>query len=86
VLSSRPASDYLPLRMVNRTLMEVLLFIAEMGSVMDQTKSGSRIVVITGIASTTKKTVYRKPPRQQPPTCRIVLFRNSELVNGKPSR
>ena len=81
------SSDSLPLRMVGRTLIEVLLFLAQMKSVMNQTKSGSRIVLFTGPASTKKKTVRRKQPEQWLSTsCRIALIRHGELVSGQPSR
>ena len=80
-------SDSLPSSMVKRTLIEVLLFIAQMESVMNQTKSGSRIVLITGPASTKKKTVRRKQPEQRLSTsCRIALIRHGELVSVQPSR
>jgi hypothetical protein len=62
------------------------LFIAKMESVMNQTKSGSRIVLFTGPASTTKKTVCRKPPKQPKhlsTSCRIALIKYGELVSGK---
>jgi hypothetical protein len=57
-----------------------------MGSVMNQTKTSSRIVLFTGPASTTKKTVCRKPPK--PPkhlsaSSRIALIKYGQLVNGK---
>jgi hypothetical protein len=65
----------------------VLLFIAKMGSVMNQTKSGSRIVLFTGPASTKKKTVRRKQPEQRlSPSSRIALIRHDELVSGQPNR
>ena len=81
------SSDSLPLRMVGRTLIDVLLFIVQMESVMNQTKSGSRIVLFTGPASTKKKTVRRKQPEQRLSTsCRIALVKYGQLVSGQPSR
>jgi hypothetical protein len=50
---------------------------------MNQTKSGSRIVLFTGTASTTKKAVRQKPPKQQSKSCRIALIKYGQLVNGK---
>jgi hypothetical protein len=72
--------------MVTRTLMEVLLFIAQMGTVMDQTKSGSRIVVIGSNASANETTAYLQPSKQRPTTHRLVVFRNGELVGIRPGR
>jgi hypothetical protein len=53
---------------------------------MNQTKTSSRIVLFTGPASTTKKTVCRKPqkqPKQLSSSCRIALIKYGQLVNGK---
>ena len=54
---------------------------------MNQTKSGSCIVLVTGPASTKKKTVRRKQPAQRlSPSCRIAFIRQGELVSGQPNR
>jgi hypothetical protein len=47
---------------------------------MNQTKTNNRIVVITGTASTTKKTVCRNAPRQRSTTSRIVIIKQGVVA------
>ena len=56
---------------------------ARKGIAMNKTKISSRIVVIAGPkpGTPTKKTVAHKPIKLGS-TCRIVLFKNSELVGA----
>jgi hypothetical protein len=72
--------------MVARTLAEVLLFIARIGSVMDQTKIGNRVVLIGSTAPANEKTGYLQPSKRRPTTHRIVVIRNGELVGSRPGR
>jgi hypothetical protein len=53
---------------------------------MKQTKSGNRVVVITGTPPASKKPGFRQPAKQRPTTHRIVVIRNNETVGGRPGR
>jgi len=53
---------------------------------MNQTKIGSRIVVIAGTAPINEKPGYREPTEQRPTARRIVVIRNGKLVGRKRGR
>jgi hypothetical protein len=59
-----------------------LLAIAQTGITMNQTKIGSRIVLIAGTTPASQKTVHREPIKQRRKARRIVVIRNGKLVGN----
>jgi hypothetical protein len=51
---------------------------------MNQTRTGSRIVVIGGMAPATGKTAWRAAARQRPVPRRIIVIKNGGLVCRRP--
>jgi hypothetical protein len=53
---------------------------------MNQTRTGSRIVVIGGMAPATGKAAWRVPANQRPTPRRIIIIKNGGPVCRRPGR
>jgi hypothetical protein len=57
--------------------------ITRIGTAMNQTKIGNRVVAIAGTASANEKPGYREPTEQRHTARRIIVIRNGKLVGRR---